>query len=140
MDNFKQAALAEIDKIHIYEDRISISDYKRARVFLLLIELNTLAREDLSERMEKVVMREGEANLNHLKAIRGYTPYPNDILSPHSLAYALVHNQFSKRERRKIKFNRQTEAGFVEEYYIKNFPQLLVKQLLDDTEPDYSVK
>lgn len=102
-----------------------------ARILRLLIKENVVSADEIYSALHIRLKKLGRDCFEHHK--RG--EYPDHTLSPEALAYALVNDEFTDKEKFSIRFDGETLEEFVKLYTHGDLRKKILDKLLTEKEP-----
>ncbi|MFC1721089.1 hypothetical protein ACFL0K_02455 [Patescibacteria group bacterium] len=132
MDAIKMALNSLISSLNIGMNERFLVSYKEHVVINMFLKkilgLDLVSENEIKGVIHTRILGVGRHGYNiHVRGLGA----PDYIESPASLAFALKMDHFNEEEMKKIIYDQEeSHADFIGQYYIDNFPQVLLDQLL----------
>ncbi len=127
----KKVVLSLLSDFAIINNRVLCVSNTETQIINMLIAGEVISKEDVEKALHSVLLRVGrECYKQHTRG-----EYPDHTISPEALAYAILHGEFTQKERDRIRFDhRETESDFTR-VYGKNVLEKIVQSVLVERTP-----
>jgi len=133
-NELRKVFLNKLPNVLTLTDFVYSWDNSYSKILNCFLEEGVLSHEDIEKVLHEGLLQAGrQCFIQHLKA----GIYPDHVISPQSLAYALDHNEFATEEEKQIQFDGETKEEFIQRYG-KDILKKIIQFLQTEQKPSVS--